>query len=158
MFKYSKWLSVSIRPIERTLKVDLRVKTKILDRSFAIRCSLVSNPRHEFDLIHTWNPNSFCHLRSVDLRAMVLREHFTFLKVLWLEPHHQMVYCPIQDTHWSWFTILLIFVGFYDTSNIRGYSMPNAFLCIYTFLLQTIQFSISTEFKCQNSFISNNPV
>ena len=34
--------------------------------------------------------------------------------------------------------------------------MPNLILYIYTVLFQAIQFSISTQFKCQNSSISNN--
>ena len=46
-------------------------------------------------------------------------------------------------------------VGFYGISTIIGYLMLNSFLCIKTVLFQTIQFSISTRFKCQNIFISS---
>ena len=42
-------------------------------------------------------------------------------------------------------------VWFYGTSTIVGYLMPNPFLYIQTFLYQTIQFSISTQFQCQKT-------
>ena len=38
---------------------------------------------------------------------------------------------------------------FYGISIIVGYLMPNPFLWIQTVRFQTIQFSISTQFKCQ---------
>ena len=39
------------------------------------------------------------------------------------------------------------FVWFYDISTIVGYLMPNLFLYIWTVLIQSIQFSISTQFS-----------
>ena len=47
-------------------------------------------------------------------------------------------------------------VGFYGISILVGYLTPNPFLYIETVLFQTIQFNISTQFKCQKSSISNN--
>ena len=44
------------------------------------------------------------------------------------------------------------FVGFYGLSTFVGYLTPNPFLCKYSVLFQTIQFSISTQFKCQKHF------
>ena len=40
-------------------------------------------------------------------------------------------------------------VWFYGISTIKVYLMPNPFLYNQTVLFQTIQFSISTQFKCQ---------
>ena len=48
--------------------------------------------------------------------------------------------------------------GFYGISTIVGYLMPNQFLYKWTVLLQTIQFSISTQFKRENISISNYSV
>ena len=47
---------------------------------------------------------------------------------------------------------LVWFVGFYDISTFVGYLMPNPFLCKYSVLFKTIQFSISTQFNCQKHF------
>ena len=32
---------------------------------------------------------------------MAIKEYSTFAKVPGLKPHHQMVLCHIQDTHWG---------------------------------------------------------
>ena len=53
-----------------------------------------------------------------------------------------------------WFDL----VWFYATSTIVGYLKLNAFLYIQTVLFQTIQFIISTQFKYQNSSMSNDSV
>ena len=45
----------------------------------------------------------------------------------------------------------------YGISTFVGYLMPNPFL-YKSVLFQTIQFSISTQFTCQNSFILSNLV
>ena len=50
------------------------------------------------------------------------------------------------------------FVLFNGISTIIGYFMPNLFLYIKLSLFQTIQFCIITQFKCQNSSVSNNSV
>ena len=47
-----------------------------------------------------------------------------------------------------WFDL----VWFYGISTIVGHLMPSSFLYIWTVLFQTIQFSISTQFKCQKDF------
>ena len=39
--------------------------------------------------------------------------------------------------------------GFYGISTIVGHLMPNPFLYIKTVLFQTVQFSINTQFKCE---------
>ena len=44
------------------------------------------------------------------------------------------------------------FIWVYGISNIVGYLMPNPLLYKWTVLFQTIQFSISTQFKCQKLF------
>ena len=44
------------------------------------------------------------------------------------------------------------FVGFYGISTFVGYLMPNPFLCKESVLMKTVQFSISTQFKCQKYF------
>ena len=44
------------------------------------------------------------------------------------------------------------FVGFYGISTFVGYLTPNPFLCKFSVLFKTIQFSISTQFNCQNHF------
>ena len=49
-------------------------------------------------------------------------------------------------------------VWFYGISTFVGYLTPNLFLCKLSALFQTIQFSTSTEFNCQNSSISANSV
>ena len=46
----------------------------------------------------------------------------------------------------------------YGISTFVGYLMPNPFSYIETVLFQTVQFSINTQFKYQNSPISNNSV
>ena len=51
----------------------------------------------------------------------------------------------------AWFG-LVWFVGFYGISTLLGYLTPNPFLCKYSILFQTIQFSISTQFNCQKHF------
>ena len=43
-------------------------------------------------------------------------------------------------------------VGFYGISTFIGYLTPNPFLCKYSILFQTIQFTISTQFNCQKHF------
>ena len=42
----------------------------------------------------------------VDLGAMKIKAYFAFLKVSLLEPHHQIVWCVIQDFHWGGLTAL----------------------------------------------------
>ena len=44
-------------------------------------------------------------------------------------------------------------VGFYGISTFVGYLMPNPFLCKWSVLLQTIQFSMSSQFNCQKTFL-----
>ena len=48
--------------------------------------------------------------------------------------------------------VLFCLVWFCGISIIISYSMPNPFLYILTVLFQTIQFSISIQFKCQKQF------
>ena len=43
-------------------------------------------------------------------------------------------------------------LGLYGISTFVGYVMPNSFLYKETLLFQTIQFSISTQFKYQKHF------
>ena len=52
-----------------------------------------------------------------------------------------MLLKKIESIHWL--------VGFYNNSTFIGYSTPNPFLCKYSVLFQTIQFSMSTQFNCQ---------
>ncbi len=72
-----------------------------------------------------------------------------------LEHTHQMVYCHIQDTRW---------VGSYSSAEVQSvYSTAPADRAIHRvnvkrFLFQIIQFSISTQYRCQNSSISSNSV
>ena len=42
--------------------------------------------------------------------------------------------------------------GFYGISNFFGYLMPNPFLYELTVIFLTIQFSVNTQFNCQNHF------
>ena len=44
------------------------------------------------------------------------------------------------------------FVGFYGISTFIGYLTPNPFLCKWSVLFKTIQFSISTQFNGQKHF------
>ena len=53
----------------------------------------------------------------------------------------------------DWYSWL---VGFYGISTFVGYLTPNPFL--YKFLFQTIQFSMNTQFSCQNISISSYSV
>ena len=53
--------------------------------------------------------------------------------------------------HLVWFGLVWL-VGFYGISTFEGYLTPNPFLCKYSFLFKTIQFSISTQFNCQKNF------
>ena len=56
---------------------------------------------------------------------------------------------------------LLVWFGlvwFYGTSTIKDLFMPNPSLYIETVLFQTIQFSICTQFKCQNNPISKKSI
>ena len=48
--------------------------------------------------------------------------------------------------------------GFYGISTFVGYLMLNLFLYKFSVLFQTIQFSVSTQFKYQNISISTNSV
>ena len=50
-----------------------------------------------------------------------------------------------------WFGLVWV-VGFYGVSTFVGYLMPNPFLCKWSVLFKTIQFSISTQFNCQKHF------
>ena len=43
-------------------------------------------------------------------------------------------------------------VGFYGISTFVGYLTPNPLLSKLSILFQTIQFSMSTQFNCQNHF------
>ena len=52
---------------------------------------------------------------------------------------------------------LVGWLGFYGISNFVGYSMPNPFL-YKSVLFQKNHFSISTQFNCQNIFISSYSV
>ena len=54
------------------------------------------------------------------------------------------VYSTISGSVW--------FVGFYGISTFVGYLTPNSFLCKYSVLFKTIQFSISTQFNGQKHF------
>ena len=47
-------------------------------------------------------------------------------------------------------------LGFYGISSFVGYLTPNPFLCKWSVLFQTIQFSISMQFKCKYSLIVKN--
>ena len=49
-------------------------------------------------------------------------------------------------------------VRFYGISTFIVYLTPNPFLCKLSVLFQTIQFSMSTQFNCQNISISNYSV
>ena len=49
-------------------------------------------------------------------------------------------------------------VGFNDISTSVGYLMPNPFLYKLSVLFQTIQFTMSIQFNCQNISISNYSV
>ena len=55
-----------------------------------------------------------------------------------------MIEAP-RDNVMVWFGL----VWFYGTSTIVGYLIPNSSLYIQTVLFQTIQFSLSAQFKCQ---------
>ena len=48
--------------------------------------------------------------------------------------------------------VIVCLFGFYGISTFVGYLMPNPFLYKWIFLLQTIQFSISTQLNCQKLF------
>ena len=63
-----------------------------------------------------------------------------------------------SETHSATSRIRLGLDWFYGISTIVGYLIPNQFLYIQTVLFQTIQFRLSTQFKCQNSSISSNSV
>ena len=54
----------------------------------------------------------------------------------------------------KWFQALLCITN----NSIKHQSFVYTQLNVKTVLFQTIQFSISTQFKCQNSSISNNSV
>ena len=90
------------------------------------------------------------HRARVDLGAMAVKGCSAFPKApVVLEPHHQIVECHIQDTHWG--------------GGLSVYSTAPTDLAIHrvnvkTVLFQIIQFSISTQFRCQNSSISSNSV
>ena len=69
--------------------------------------------------------------------------------------------CPCVGVHWKISLVsssllhllgLAWFVGFYGISTFVGYLTPNPFLCKYSVLFKTIQFSISTLFNCQKYF------
>ena len=47
---------------------------------------------------------------------------------------------------------LIWFVGFYGVSTFVGYLTPNRFLCKYSVLFKTIQFSINAQFNRQKHF------
>ena len=47
---------------------------------------------------------------------------------------------------------LVWLVWFYGISTFVGYLTPNPFLCKWSVLLKTVQFSISTRFNCQKHF------
>ena len=82
---------------------------------------------------------------KVDLAVMAMKRYSAFPKApLLLEPHHQIVWCHIQDTRcWEGFTPLqrcsrcilqfqpTAWVWFYDISTLVGYSMPNL---LYTYV------------------------
>ena len=51
-------------------------------------------------------------------------------------------------TYFGW----LIWFVFYGISTFVGYLTPNQFLCKLSVLFKTIQFSINTQFDCQNHF------
>ena len=55
----------------------------------------------------------------------------------------------------SWLVYWLVgwLVGFHGISTFVGYLMPDPFLYKHSVLLQTIQFSLSTEFNCQKTFL-----
>ena len=88
--------------------------------------------------------------------AMAIKGYSAFPKPpSLLESHNQIVYCPIQDTRW-W--------GSYTSAAVQSvYSTAPCDRVIHrvnvkTVLFRIIQFSISTQFRCQNSSISSNSV
>ena len=90
----------------------------------------------------------------VDLGAMATKRCYAFLKALaLLEPHHQIVLCHTQDDRWAG--------GSYPSAEKQlVYSKAPADWAIprvnfKTVLFQLIQLSISKQFRCQNSSISN---
>ena len=56
---------------------------------------------------------------------------------------------------WFWFDLVWSGLVFYSISTFLGYLTANPFLYKYSVLFQTIQFSMSTQFYCQNISISN---
>ena len=47
----------------------------------------------------------------------------------------------------------LVGFGFHGISTFVGYLTPNPFLCKWSVLFKIIQFSISTQFNCQKTFL-----
>ena len=56
-----------------------------------------------------------------------------------------------EKTRWYYFGLVWL-IWLYSISTIVDYLMSNPFLCIWILLFQTIQFSLSTQFKCQKQF------
>ena len=73
-----------------------------------------------------------------------------------LKPIYSHIHTHIQvHTHtyvyiiWTLIYVDGWFDGFYGISIFVGYLTPNPFLCKYSVLFKTIQFSINTQFNCQ---------
>ena len=53
-------------------------------------------------MTHRWDPNRYNHSGvKVDLRLTITKRYFTFPTSPRWEPHHQMVWCHIQEIRWQ---------------------------------------------------------
>ena len=74
-------------------------------------------------------------------------------KILATKIHHSFRYGVLKIGHVKgWLVGWLVGWVFYGISTFVGYLMPNPFLCKISVLVQTIQFSLSTQFNCQKHF------
>ena len=62
----------------------------------------------------------------------------------------RLIYNKIQANQTNHICLFVYLFGVYGISTIVGYLMPNPFFTQF----QTIHFSISTQFNCQNHFYS----
>ena len=86
----------------------------------------------------------FFYIRYLDL--LVSAQKLSNSPTASLQRGNSINECSVYDTKPS-----DCFVLFYDIWNIVGYLMLNPFLYIKRVLFETIQFSISTQFQCQNT-------
>ena len=95
-----------------------------------------------------------------DISSVKPRTQFTFTRSVTVIVWENKPSDPSSNPGWLvWFGLVWLgLVWFYGTSTIEGYLMPNPLLYIWIALFQTMQFSISTQFKGQNSSISNNSI